>query len=297
PNVFHTLARDRRQLVVLAIVLSLACAFVYGSADFIGGTSARRAPVFGVTILSQSAGFILLCAIVSFGGIYSTASMAAGALAGVFGAGGILLLYLGLAVGRMGIVSPVTAGLAAAFPVIWGLLHGEHPTAINDAGLGCAFVAIILVSLSPDEPGLVKLDRRFGLPAGLLEAIASGLCLGAFFVALGSIGHSGTLVTLVVARFVSICTLLVIAAALRQTVAVPRPFLPQILACGILDMLANVLFVLALRTGMLAIVAILSSLYPAATVALAATLHRERLSVPQWTGVGFALTGIALIAA
>jgi drug/metabolite transporter (DMT)-like permease len=91
--------------------------------------------------------------------------------------------------------------------------------------------------------------------------------------------------------------LLVIGAVLRQRISVPRPYLPHVLVCGILDMLANVLFVLALRTGMLAIVAVLSSLYPAATVALAATLHRERLTAPQWTGVGFALTGIALIAA
>jgi drug/metabolite transporter (DMT)-like permease len=282
---------------VLAIVLSLACAFVYGSADFIGGTAARRAPVFAVTIISQSAGLIFLCAIIPFFGTHNTGSLLIGALAGVFGAGGILLLYMGLAVGRMGIVSPVTAGLAAAFPVIWGLLHGEHPSVPSDAGLGCAFVAIILVSLSPDDPGLVKLDRRFGLPAGLLEAIASGLFLGAFFVALGSIGHSGAFVPLVIARCASICTLLIVAFALRQSVAVPRVYLPQVLVCGILDMLANVLFVLALRTGMLAIVAILSSLYPAATVALAATLHRERLSTPQWVGVGFALTGIALIAA
>jgi drug/metabolite transporter (DMT)-like permease len=282
---------------VLAIILALACAFVYGSADFIGGTAARRAPVFGVTIISQFAGLILLCAILPLFAARSSGSLLIGAIAGVFGAGGILLLYAGLAVGRMGIVSPVTAGLAAAFPVIWGLLHGENPSAKSDAGLACAFVAIILVSLSSDEPGLIKLDRRFGLPAGLLEAIASGLFLGAFFVALGSIGHSGAFVPLVVARCASICTLLLVAFALRQRVAVPRVYLPQVLICGMLDMLANVLFVLALRTGMLAIVAVLSSLYPAATVALAATLHRERLSVVQWTGVGFALTGIALIAA
>jgi drug/metabolite transporter (DMT)-like permease len=282
---------------VLAVVLSLACAFVYGSADFIGGTAARRAPIFGVTIISQSAGLIFLCAIIPLFGASNSGSIFVGALAGVFGAGGILLLYAGLAVGRMGIVSPVTAGLAAAFPVIWGLLHGESPSKLNDAGLACAFVAIILVSLSPDDPGLIKIDRRFGLPAGLLEAIASGLFLGAFFVALGSIGHAGAFVPLVIARCVSICTLLVVAFALRQTIAIPRPFLAQVLICGVLDMLANVLFVLALRTGMLAIVAILSSLYPAATVALAATLHRERLSAPQWAGVAFALTGIALIAA
>lgn len=282
---------------MLAIILSLACAFVYGSADFIGGTVARRAPVFGVVLVSQSAGLVLLCVLVPFGAAHTPASLAAGAVAGVFGAGGILLLYAGLAVGRMGIVSPVTAGLAASFPVIWGLVHGEHPSAINDAGLACAFIAIILVSLSPDEPGLIKLDRRFGLPAGLLEAIASGLCLGAFFIALGSIGHSGAFAPLVAARCASICTLLAVAAGLRQRIAVQRAYLPQVLACGILDTLANVLFVLALRTGMLAIVAILSSLYPAATVALAATLQRERLSTPQWVGVGVAMAGIALIAA
>lgn len=283
---------------MIAIALSLACAVSYGSADFIGGSVSRRAPVFGVVLISQSAGLLLLCLTLPIlGGRLARESLWLGGLAGVAGAFGILLLYAGLAAGRMGIVSPITAGIGAGLPVIWGLVRGEHLAAHAAAGLGITFVAIILCSVSFGEQVAANGLTRFGLPLGVPEALGSGLCLGTFFIAIGSIGAGGGLTPLAVARSTSIVALLVAGLAARRKVAIPSRYVLRVIACGALDMLANVCFVLAMGSGMLAIVAILSSLYPAATVILAALINSERLTPPQWTGVVFALTGIALIAA
>ncbi|MBV8074210.1 MAG: EamA family transporter [Candidatus Eremiobacteraeota bacterium] len=283
---------------MLAIALALACALTYGAADFLGGISSRRASLYGVMVISQLCGLAVICAALPFlGGRPDAHALVAGAVAGLFGAGGIALLYIGLAIGRMGIVSPITAGLAAAFPALWGIGHGEHPSSATFAGLACALIAIVLVSLTPDEPGMIKVDRRFGLPAGVAEAIASGLFLSGFFIILGTIDRAAGLTPLVTARVASIAALAAIALVAGRPLSVPRSSLAIVLVCGALDMIANVFFVLATRSGLLSIVVVISSLYPAATVALAAILLRERLIPVQWAGVGFALVGIALIAA
>ncbi|MGH7660938.1 MAG: EamA family transporter [Vulcanimicrobiaceae bacterium] len=258
----------------------------------------RRAPLFGVVVISQSAGLLFLCAALPIlGGHLARESLWLGAVAGVAGAFGILLLYAGLAAGRMGIVSPITAGIGAGFPVIWGLVRGEHLSAHAAIGLGITFVAIILCSVSFGERDAANCETRIGLPAGVAEALGSGLCLGVFFIALGSIGAGGGLTPLAVARSTSVAALVIAAFAAGRTIAIPSRYALRVIACGALDMLANVFFVLAMGSGMLAIVAILCSLYPAATVVLAALINSERLTRPQWTGVVFALTGIALIAA
>lgn len=282
---------------MVSIALALACALAYGAADFLGGLASRRASIFGVIVVSQGAGMVALLAVLPWvGGWPSREAAAGGLLAGAFGAAGIGLLYLGLAVGRMGVVSPITAGLAAGIPAIWGFAHGERTGPATLVGLACALTAVVLVSISPGEPAGVKLDRRFGVPAGVLEAVSSGVFLGGFFIALAGMDKSTGMAPLVAARVASMGLLALAAILARQPLTVPRVELRMVLLCGVLDMGANVLFLLAARTGLLAVVSVLSSLYPAATVALAAVRLHERLSRIQWTGVAFAFAGIVLIA-
>lgn len=282
---------------MISIALALASALGYGAADFLGGLASRRASIFGVVVVSQGAGLAALLMVLPwFGGWPSREAALGGMLAGAFGAAGIGLLYLGLAVGRMGVVSPITAGLAAAIPAIWGFAHGERTPLSTLIGLFAALAAVVLVSISPGEPGGVKIDRRFGVPAGVLEAVASGVFIGGFFIALAGMDKSTGMAPLAAARFSSIGLLVAAALLTRQPVTVPRIELRMVLLCGVLDMSANVLFLLAARSGLLAIVSVLSSLYPAATVALAAVRLHERLSRIQWTGVAFAFAGIILIA-
>jgi drug/metabolite transporter (DMT)-like permease len=279
----------------LTFVLALAAALVYGSSDFLGGLASRRTSTISVVVASQAVGVLVLVAVVPVAGGHAVASdLAWGAVCGVVGAAAIALLYRGLAIGTMGIVSPVSAVLGASIPLVYGVaLHGERPASLAYAGIAAALAAVVCVGATPDT------HRPRGLPPGLLEAVGAGVGFGAYFIVLAQMRADAGMVPLLAARVTTVALLLSVGLAFggSANVRVSRPALGLVLLCGTLDASANVLYVIAAHTGLLSIVAVLTSLYPAATVALAAIVLHERLGRLQWIGVALALGGAAAIAA
>lgn len=277
----------------MAIVLGLLAAVFYGSADFCGGFATRRNPMFAVTVISQAVGLVLIFAALPFFPARPTPqALEFGFISGMCGGLGLLLLYHALSIGKMGVVSPITAVLAALTPVIVGAARGEHLANLKLAGIGVALLAVILISLSTEADGTFEFST-----AGVKEAIASGVILGGFYTFLALGGHNAGLYPIVSARIGSITLLLVIALVLRRSIAVAAPAaLGVIVLAGALDMAANIFYVLAAYAGYLSIAAVLTSLYPASTVFLARFVLGERLAALQKAGVVFALAGVALIA-
>jgi drug/metabolite transporter (DMT)-like permease len=285
----------------MPIALALAAALVYGASDFLGGLASRRTSTISVVVWSQGLGLLLLAVVVPLAGGHAQASdVAWGALCGIAGAAAIALLYRGLAIGTMGVVSPISAVLGAAIPLIFGVaLRGERPSWFAYAGIAAALVAVTCVSAADrDDDDPVAHTRTGFFPPGITEALFAGVGFGAFFIALAQTRADAGMVPLLAARVTSVA--LLVAGGLifggPAAIRVARPALPIVLLCGTLDMGANVLYVLAAHQGLLAIVAVLTSLYPAATVALAAIVLRERLGRLQWIGVALALGGVAAIA-
>jgi drug/metabolite transporter (DMT)-like permease len=278
----------------MAIAFALAAAIVYGTSDFLGGLASRRTSTISVVIASQAVGLVFLAPVVLFAGVDAAASdVVWGALCGVAGAAAIALLYRGLAIGTMGIVSPISAVLGASIPLVYGVaLRGERPTWVAYAGIVAALVAVVCVGLAPGT------RRTRGLPPGLLEAFLAGIGFGTYFILLAQTRNDAGLVPLLAARVTSVVLLVAggLAFGGAANLRVARPALAPVVFCGALDVSANVLYVLAAHTGLLAIAAVLTSLYPAATVALAAIVLRERLGRLQWIGVALALGGAAAIA-
>ncbi len=276
----------------MAIGLALLAAVVYGSADFLGGIASRRTAPVAVVVLSQAAGVAVLA--VSWPlvpGRFYRDDVGWGVVAGIAGGSAIVALYAALAIGRMGVVSPITAVIGAAVPVVVGFAIGGRPATLALAGVACAFIAVVLVSANVETKGISLSEPGLGL------ALFSGIGIGVLLVTLG-LGHKDAgLARMAVARAVSISLLLAYAFVRRQSLRPVAGGLPTILLAGALDMAANVLYVVSSRFGMLAIVAVLTSLYPAATVFLARVVLHERLSRIQWVGVGFAAAGVAFIAA
>ncbi len=269
-------------------MLSLTAAIVYGAGDFFGGIAARRAAVITVVFSSQSVGLlVLLLALPFVSGILQPADVALGAGAGILGALAVALLYRALSIGAMGIVSPITAVLAAALPAVYGFALGERPALFAVVGIALALVAVVVVSFagSPEQTA-----------RGIPEAIGAGLLFAAFFIVLARTSPEAGLWPLVGARAGSF-VVFAIAGLVRGVPLIPAAGVRlTIVAAGVTDMAANVLYVLAVHSGMIAIVAVITSLYPASTVALAAIVLRERLSRQQWIGVSCAFAGIAAIA-
>lgn len=276
----------------MAVLLGLLAAACYGAADFCGGLATRRSGMFAVAIVSQAMGFVLLLGVVPFfGGRLTQEGALYGAIAGVCGAIGIVLLYHALSIGKMGVVSPITAVLAAALPVVAGLLRGDRLSSWQTAGIGIALAAVVLISLTTEPDGRFEFST-----AGVREAIVSGIALGGFYIFLALAGKGAGLYPLACARFGSIICLLLVALALGRTITPVAVTLRIILLGGVVDMTANVLYVLAAYAGYLSIAAVLTSLYPASTVFLARIVLRERLANIQKFGVVLALAGVALIA-
>ena len=138
----------------MVVALSVACAIFYGAADFCGGLAARRMPAVAVLVWSQAVGFVILLAVLPFiPGVPHLADFGYGAACGIAGAAAVGLLYRALAVGTMGVISPITAVLAAAVPVTFAFFRGDRPALIALVGIGLALVAVVLVSaVAPRRP-------------------------------------------------------------------------------------------------------------------------------------------------
>jgi len=287
----------------MVVALSVGCALFYGAADFCGGLAARRMPALAVLVWSQAIGLVvLLVALPLVGGVLHASDLAWGLACGVAAAVAIGMLYRALAIGTMGVVSPITAVLAAAVPVLYALVRGDRPAPLALGGIALALVAVILVSGAPpaaksdEDAPLARLWHPNLLGPGIPEALVAGFAFGFFFIALAQTHTDAGLYPLLSTRLASLALLAGTGFAVRAPLRIHRPGLRLVALCGSMDMGSNILFILALHSGALSVVAVITSLYPAATVALAAALLHERLGAVQWAGVLLALAGVACIA-
>jgi len=269
----------------------LFAALFYGAADFCGGLATRRSAMLAVTLFSQAAGFVVFLIVRPLIPGHAVASdYVFGALGGACGGLGILLLYHALSIGKMGVVSPITAVIAAALPLGVGIARGEHLSGAQIVGLALALIAIVLISISEERRGTREIAT-----AGVREALASGVAIGGFYLFLSYTHPAARLDNLIAARAASVGILLAIALVTRSQLRANRADWPLIAGAGLLDMTANALYVLATFNGYLSIAAVLTSLYPASTVLLARIVLSERLSGIQKAGVVFALAGVVLV--
>lgn len=283
--------------MTLPYLLAIGSAVFYGAGDFTGGLTTRRAGTIPVVLLSQASGLILLAILLPFlpAASPSTTDFLWGGAAGVTGGVGVALLYRALAIGTMSVVAPTTAVCAVAIPVIAAIIMGERPAAIAVAGILLGIVSIILVSRqNPETPA----DQTTAAPrrrAGLGTALASGVAIGFFYLSFAGAEPTAGMWPLLMARIVSVSLFGIIAMTGRHALRMDRPVVGLAIVAGVLDMLANALYLLASHSGPLSIVVTLSSLYPASTVLLARFVLRERLNPWQVTGVGCALAAVVLI--
>lgn len=284
----------------MAALLALLSAFVYGAGDFVGGLLSRRLPPVAVVWRTAMVGLVglLVLSLLTTAEEVRGSDLAVGAVGGLVGGVGILLLYRALAAGTMSIVAPTTAVLAAAVPVAFGIVDGERPSAVALAGIPVALVAIVLLARDPDASGPAEPMQV----QVLLEALGAGAAFGIFFVCLDAAGDDAGMWPLVAGRAASVTlfSLVVAAVAANRIGRTGRrdagPGTTKlILTCGACDAGANALFLMATHRGLLSLVAVLGSLYPASTVLLATTLTHERLARPQILGVVLALVGAAAI--
>jgi drug/metabolite transporter (DMT)-like permease len=207
--------------------------------------------------------------------------------AGLFGVVGMTSLYRGLAVGRMGVVAPVTGVTGAVVPVLVGFATEGVPTAATGAGIVIALLAVMLVTRAP--------GHQAGRPSGVEWALLAGTAIGGFNICIGQLSDAGQFGPLVVLRAVQTVILLTLIVVWRQPWRMHRTDVAKASVVGVLDMLGNVAFIAAAQVGALAVATILSSLYPVTTVLLALTLLHERITRSHVAGIALTVVAITLI--
>ncbi|WP_411701469.1 EamA family transporter [Conyzicola sp.] len=289
---------------MLSVIIGISSALIYGAADFLGGTASRRISPVRVTAVAAAAGLVALLITLPFvGGAWSTEAVLLGALSGVTGAVAIGLLYACLAIGPMSILSPLTAVVSAIVPLTIGLVGGERLQPIDYLALGLALVAVVLVGFVP-EKGAVRPSLR-----GVLMAVGSGAAIGLFLVIIDQTPDDSGLVPLVVNRAVGAALLFAVVGllALRRSsrsqsdrietpAAAWLPGLRLAILCGIVDAVANTGLLIGLRLGELSVMAVLTALYPAGTIILAAVVLKERIAPVQIVGLVLAVAAGAMLA-
>ena len=314
------------------VPLGLSSGLCWGAADFFGGIQSRRLPALTVAFWSQLAGALGLAIALAIEGVRPNATGVAWGLAAGVGSGcALVLFYRSLAEGTMSIVAPISA-CGAVVPVTAALLTGNQPGTLAALGVLATVTGVVLVSRphTPPRPASPTVEGNpvsAGNSAGagsagsaarggrrvVAMALGSALGFGLFYVfvdagaastagtaaAAGTAGsHGSPLWVIAGARMSSLAILSMIALVSRRSaLRWPGRRTGAVALVGIGDTGANLLFAYAATTGNLAVVGVLGSLYPVATVVLARWLLRERLSGGQNVGVVLALTGVVLLAA
>ena len=271
----------------MGVVLGLLAAVCYGVSDFAAGVGGRRADPDAVAIMSQPIGLLAaIVAVVAFEAhAPSTGTLLWGALAGSGSGIGTLALYRGLTVGRMSVVAPLSAVLAAALPAIVGISTGDSLSPLRFCGLALALPAIVLVSR---QVGQRDESVRSGIPEGLV----AGACFALLFIGLARAGTDAGAWPLVPAQALAVLTVVGAGLSFGNPHGSWRgAWLPAVIT-GVLGGSANLAFLASTGAGELSVVAVLTSLYPAFTILLARILlheHWGRLQV-----VGLCLSGVAV---
>ncbi len=295
--------------MLIVVVLSLAAATVYGASDFFGAFAARRINLVTATLFNYAvAAVVILLGVVVVGGAWSNAALASGVASGSLAVFGLLAFYGVLAIGPMSLLSPLIALIQSVVPVTIAAVTGQGLRPIGWIAIGIGIVALVLLAPAP-----ARGQDRITLRGGLL-AVASGLLLGASLIALdlapkdsgvvpavweiatGTVILSLAWLALHLAGPHASLAFLQPAAVGTRTISGRRAWLAAA-ASGILVAFADTFIVLALHLGNLAVVSVLTALYPVVTVILAAVLLKERMTKLQFLAVALVIAASLLFSA
>ena len=277
----------------MAIILALISSALFGAGDFLGGVASRRTHVLVVVGASHVVGLFLILLVTPFmADAITLRDLGIGAIAGVAGVVGITFLYHSLCRGPMAVVAPIAAVSNAAVPALWGIYFGDRLSAPQVVGVVLGLIAILLVSRVSGE----EASAGATTPGLIGVALLSGVGFGGFFICMDLTAEATTPWPLVSARVVSAGIALLLLARMGRS-PIPRRDEARgaIVGAGILDMTANLAILVAVHHGMLSLVAVLGSLYPASTVLLARYVLQERMARTQVIGLIVALAAIGAI--
>ncbi|WP_010202954.1 EamA family transporter [Salinibacterium sp. PAMC 21357] len=295
--------------MIVSVVLALAGSLFYGVSDFFGGLSTRRLRVVPATTIIHVFATLALLAVMPFVVVrWETGALIWGAAAGVSAILGLLAFYAALADGPMSLVAPLIAVVGAVVPVAFAVVTGEQLPVQAWVAIALALVSALLVSVTRSDAAVRVRPRT------VVVGVISGISLGTALISLDRSPASAGLATAIVEIAVGLTVMLIVLAATRTSASVRRFFAQfdhqpeggpvvsvgraRVLAAtgGVLVGASNAFILFALQSGSLAVVSVLVSLYPLATIVLARFTLHERVTPFQLVGMGLALVASVMLA-
>jgi len=277
---------------LLSIIFGLSAALGWGAADFMGGLASRRTGAYRAALYGEAIGlvFIVPALYVSHESLPDLAPLAMALFAGAIGTTGLLMLFHTMERGKMSIATPVSALMAAALPVLVGTIFQGFPGYLTFLGFVISLSAIWLISREEgNHSRILSHLNELRLP------LLAGIGFGTYFVLVHEAAQQSTYWTMLASRMGGVLVMVAFMLTRRKEWSVSRDVFPLIFLNGLLDIAGNGFYILASQTGRLDVAAVLSSLYPATTVLLAAILLKERLARSQAVGILLALTAIVFL--
>lgn len=276
----------------MAIVLGLVVAASFGSGDFLGGNASRRTPTLIVLAVVQACALVGAVAYaLALGGVAGGNDLGLGAGAGALNVVALGCLYAGLATGRMGLVAPLTAMIAACIPVFWGLANGEDLSTTALIGVAVAIAAGGLIAWEHNE------TARDGQLRALGYAVVAGTLFGWSLVLYSETSHNSGAWPVLAGRVSATVLVFAVVAGLRRSIRIESADRKMAIGAGVLDVTATALLLIAVRQGLVAVVAPIAALGPAFTVIWAWFVLREPVGKIQLVGIATGIAGLIMIAA
>jgi drug/metabolite transporter (DMT)-like permease len=277
---------------VTAVVGGLIAALCWGLATV---SSSRSSPVIGgMSTVAWVSIFGLVAALPALAldrpsGPVAIETLGWLAVTGIGYILGLLLLYVAMARGPVGIAAPIasTEGAVAAIIAVWA---GEHASLPLTVALAVVVAGLLLTTVSRGLPTQGRVDAPF-----LVVAAGAALLLGLGLYAAGQVGSGAPISWLLTVGRVVGVLLIAVPLALTRRLRFERSLLGWLVAAGVLEVLGYVGFGLGARDS-IAVAAVLASQF-AVVATLGAAALGERLERRRWIGVGVVAMGVAVVAA
>lgn len=273
-----------------ALALAIAAALLLGASDFFAARSARSTSAITVTRTAVGTSTVLSpLLLLLVDSQWIGRDLFIGAMSGLFMIGGLMLLYRGYAVARMGIVAPLSSVLLATVPVVWDLINGVTPGALAASGMALGLAALVLTSYTPGGVGSVSQGAALGL--------GSGLAFGVAFTLMGEVSLASGLTPVITQRGTGFLLLAVIGLVRSDPFLAEGIGRQRAIVAGFLGLVAIGSLQMAFQRGDLGPVSVASSQFATVAVILSVLFNHERMRWWQALGVGTTALAVALIAA
>lgn len=280
-------------LVLLVAIAGTSC---WGAQNYFGATVSRQVAATRAVLAMQALGFVMLLPVALVApGHLSSRGLQWGAVAGVAGVFGWVLMFAASRVGQIAVTQKVCAGTSAIFPFIAGIIAGQHPSALPTIGFIVLVMALLVLMLR--KPNSTESPVTYVPLRAASLALLAGIGLGLALVALGHTKPEDGIYPFVVYRFVVTIILVAVTLVMRAPLAPPTQARQSLLIAAFFSSLGDVAVLYALQHGSYLLIPAITSLYPAVTAVIAWRFSKERLTPSQIGAMAIAFVGLALMRA